>query len=255
MSGDASEAERDPRHGRVAASDDGWSASAEAWIASLGEAGDFTRRYVTDAPMIARIRGRGFRRALDLGCGEGRFCRILREHGVSATGIDPTARLIDEAARLDPTGDYRIGRAEALEFADAQFDLVVSCLTLIDIAGLEMAVSEAVRVLASGGTLLVANLASFSTAAAENGWIAAADGTRIGFAFDRYLEDRAIPAEWDGIRIVNWHRPLSRYLGLLLEQGLRLVHFSEPPATGPDAKEIAEYARAPWAYVMEWLKE
>jgi hypothetical protein len=120
---------------------------------------------------------------------------------------------------------------------------------------LEEAVSEAVRVLAPGGTLLIANLASFSTAGAEDGWIAAPDGTRRGFALDRYLEERAIPAEWDGIRIVNWHRPLSRYLGVLLEQGLRLVHFSEPPATGPDAEEIAEYARAPWAYVMEWLKE
>ena len=255
MGGESGEAQRDPGDARAAASKDGWSASAEAWIASLGAAGDFTRRYVTDAPMVARIRGRGFRRALDLGCGEGRFCRILREHGVSATGIDPTARLIDEAVRLDPTGDYRLGRAEALEFPDAQFDLVVSYLTLIDVAELEEAISEAVRVLAPGGTLLIANLASFSTAGAENGWIAAADGTRLGFALDRYLADRAIWSEWDGIRILNWHRPLSRYLGLLLEQGLRLVHFSEPPATGPAAEEIAEYARAPWAYLMEWLKE
>jgi SAM-dependent methyltransferase len=234
---------------------DGWTASAEACSASLGGAGDFTRRFVTDAPMIARIQGRAFRRALDVGCGEGRFCRILREHGVAATGIDPTSRLIDEAVRLDPAGDYRSGRAEALEFPDSHFDLVVSYLTLIDAAGLEEAVSEMVRVLAPGGTLLIANLASFSTAGGEHGWIATADGTRRSFALDRYLEDRAIPAEWDGIRIVNWHRPLSRYLSLLLEQGLRLVSFSEPQASGPDADEIAEYARAPWAYVMEWLKD
>jgi hypothetical protein len=84
----------------------------------------------------------------------------------------------------------------------------VSYLTLIDIPGLEEAVSEMARVLAPGGTLLIANLASFSTAGAETGCTAAADGTRLHFVVDRYLEERAIPVEWEGIRIVNWHRPL-----------------------------------------------
>jgi SAM-dependent methyltransferase len=230
-------------------------ASAGAWIASLGDEGDFTRRYVTDSAMLARVERRSFRAALDVGCGEGRFCRILRQRGIAAIGVDPTRRLIDEAARRDPAGDYRIGRAEALEFPDAGFDLVVSYLTLIDIAGLEDAVSELARVLAPGGMLLIANLASFSTAGAETGWITAADGTRLHFAVDRYLEERAMQVEWEGIRIVNWHRPLSRYLGLLLEQGLRLVHFAEPGASGPNPQEIAEYDRVPWAYVMEWRKD
>jgi SAM-dependent methyltransferase len=232
----------------------GWRESAGAWIASLGDEGDFTRRYVTDPAMVARIEGRAFRAALDVGCGEGRFCRILREHGIAATGVDPTPRLIDEAVRRDPSGDYRIGRAEALEFPDAGFDLVVSYLTLIDVAGLEEAVSEMARVLAPGGTLLIANLASFSTAGAESGWVAAADGTRLHFAVDRYLEERAIEVEWEGIRVVNWHRPLSTYLGLLLEQGLRLVHFAEPRASGANAEEVTDYERVPWAYVMEWRK-
>jgi len=55
------------------------------------------------------------------------------------------------------------------------------------------------RVLEPGGTLLIVNLASFSTAGAEAGWIMAADGTRLHFAVDRYLEERAIPAEFVGL--------------------------------------------------------
>ena len=124
---------------------------------------------------------------------EGRFCRILRELGIATTGVDPTRRLIDEALRCDPAGDYRVGRAEALDFADGSFDLVVSYLSLIDIAGLQEAVGEMSRVLEPGGTLLIVNLASFSTAGAEAGWIMAADGTRLHFAVDRYLEERALP--------------------------------------------------------------
>jgi SAM-dependent methyltransferase len=205
--------------------------------------------------MVARITGRAFRAALDIGCGEGRFCRILRGLGVAATGVDPTPALIDEAVRRDPSGDYRIGRAETLEFADASFDLVVSYLTLIDIPGIEQAVAEMERVLAPGGTLLIANLTSFTTAGGDTGWIRTGDGTRLHFTLDRYLETRAIEVEWNGIRILNWHRPLSTYIELLLQQRLRLEHFAEPRATGPDPGEIADYARVPWAYVMEWRKD
>lgn len=68
----------------------GWDLSAQAWIDNMGEEGDFGRRCVLDAPMIARIRDRGFRTALDVGCGEGRFCRILRGLGIAPVGIDPT---------------------------------------------------------------------------------------------------------------------------------------------------------------------
>ena len=37
---------------------DGWNASAAAWIAEVAQDGDYGRRFVLDAPMLARIRGR-----------------------------------------------------------------------------------------------------------------------------------------------------------------------------------------------------
>ena len=33
--------------------------------------------------------------AIDVGCGEGRFCRMLKAAGVEATGIDPTPVLLE----------------------------------------------------------------------------------------------------------------------------------------------------------------
>nr|WP_245288416.1 MULTISPECIES: methyltransferase domain-containing protein [unclassified Bradyrhizobium] len=93
---------------------DGWTASAAAWIVEQGEDGDYGRRFVLDAPMRARIEGRGFRNALDVGCGEGRFCRIMQRAGIRTTGIDPTEALLARAMELDPQGDYRLGRAETM---------------------------------------------------------------------------------------------------------------------------------------------
>jgi SAM-dependent methyltransferase len=192
--------------------DGGWKSSAKAWIADMGETGDFGRQYVLDGPMTARLRALPGGVALDVGCGEGRFCRILRAEGFEPVGLDPTEELLAAARNRDPEGRYVSGRAEALDFPDARFDLVVSCLSLIDIEDAEAAVAEMARVLKPGGTLLVANLTSFSTARANGGWRRDLLGRPIHFAIDRYLEARSSLESWRGIRIVNWHRPLSDYM-------------------------------------------
>lgn len=234
---------------------DGWDQSADAWIASLGEEGDFGRRYVLDGPMTARVAALGPVTALDVGCGEGRFCRILRGMGVPPVGVDPTVGLIDHARVLDPGGDYRVGKAEALDFDDGAFDLVVSYLSLIDIPDIRAAIPEMARVLKPGGTLLIANLTSFNTAGLGEGLGGAydADG-RFRYAIDGYLDARAEWTEWKGIRIVNHHRPLETYMSLLLGAGLTLTHFAEPAPTGGDPIRVDRYRRAPWCHVMEWRK-
>ncbi|TGD98637.1 class I SAM-dependent methyltransferase [Methylobacterium nonmethylotrophicum] len=229
---------------------DGWDDSAVAWIAEIGEEGDFGRACVLDAPMLARIRGRGFRRALDVGCGEGRFCRLLQDLGIGTVGIDPTDALLRQARARDPEGAYLPGRAEALPFADGAFDLVVSYLTLIDMPDAHAAIPEMARVLAPGGTLLVANLSNLASAGA---WLRDADGVRR-FRLDDYLEERAEWAEWSGIRVRNWHRPLSLYMTLLLGRGLILRHFDEPVPHRGDPAKVALYRRVPWFMMMEWEK-
>jgi SAM-dependent methyltransferase len=211
---------------------DGWEESAVAWIAEMGDRGDFSREFVLDAPMLARATRRPYRAALDVGCGEGRFCRMLRANGIPTVGLDPTRELIARAAERD---------------------LVVSYLSLIDIPDLDAAIAEMVRVLAPGGTLLIANLNGFATAAVGGGWTRTPLGGRI-FKIDHYLEERAEWAAWRGIRVQNRHRPLSRYLRALLERGLILRHFDEPAPSGGDAAKADRYRRVPLFLVMEWEK-
>jgi ubiquinone/menaquinone biosynthesis C-methylase UbiE len=154
----------------------GWELSAQAWIDSIGQRGDWAREHVLDPVMLGRVAASRFQRALDVGCGEGRFCRILRARGVTVTGIDPTEHLLDAARRRDPSGDYRLGRAEQLGFETASFDLVVSYVTLVDIADFRTAIGEMARVLKPGGSLLVANLTGFTSACANQGWVKDAEG-------------------------------------------------------------------------------
>ncbi len=205
---------------------DGWAASAAAWVEEQGEAGDYGRRFVLDAPMLARVRGGRFATALDVGCGEGRFCRIMQAEGVETVGIDPTEALLERARALDPGGEYRLATAATLDVPAGSFDLVVSYLTLIDIPDLGAAIPKMVGALRPGGTLLIANLTSFNTAGMPGGW---SEGR---FCIDRYLEERASWVSWRGIRVQNWHRPLSAYMEPLLRSGMLLRHFAEPAPAG-----------------------
>lgn len=218
----------------------------------MSEGGDWARKAVLDRVMLERVSQLSPDGALDVGCGEGRFCRLLSDIGIKPVGIDPTRAFIEAARQLDPSGIYSVGTAESLPFRDGAFELVVSYLSLVDIENSPRALAEMTRVLAPGGALLIANLASHNSAGR---WFKDQDGQAVGYLVDRYLEERPIRQQWAGIDIVNWHRPLSTYMQTLLDNRLRLTFFDEPtPAPGQDVTE-GRYARAPWFVVMEWRKE
>ncbi|WP_223274809.1 class I SAM-dependent methyltransferase [Tateyamaria sp. syn59] len=234
--------------------ENGWQSSAPAWIDRMADVGDFSRAHVLDAPMLARVAALQPKTALDVGCGEGRFCRMLGDLGIATTGVDPVEAMIDSARLRHPGGAYHIGFAEALPFDDAAFDLVVSYLTLIDIDGLEDAAAEMARVLAPGGRVLVANLTSFSTSSAAIGPRYCRDTGEKLKPLGRYLVEERMWFEWDGLRIQNWHRPLATYMQAFLSQGLTLRHFDEPEPTGGPTERVQAYARMPYLMIMEWEK-
>lgn len=235
--------------------DNGWVESAAAWIEEQGKEGDFGRKYTLDPVMLPRALARGPRTALDVGCGEGRFCRLLRKNGVATTGIDPTPELLEYARKKDPGGTYEKALAEQLPYGDGSFDLVVSYLTLIDIPDYRTAIAEMARVLRPGGTLLIANLTSFNTAANEGGWVRGESGELLHYPIDHYLEERWAWMAYRGIRVRNYHRPLRAYMSALLATGLRLTFFDEPePTSAAVPAKAAKYRRVPYFLVMEWEK-
>ncbi len=233
--------------------DNGWEASAASWIKDMGQAGDHGRDAVLDAPMLERLQLSGARDMVDIGCGEGRFCRMARDRGVKTTGIDPTEALLEQARALDPGGSYHKAVAEKLPLPEHSTDLVVFYLTFIDIPDIASAISEATRVLRPGGRILIANLSSFITAAQHDGWTRHEDGSG-SVHFRKYLEESVYWTHWRGIRIQNWHRPTAFYMRLLLDAGLHLTHFDEPPSTHPDDEIRKRYNNVAYFTLMEWQK-
>jgi 2-polyprenyl-3-methyl-5-hydroxy-6-metoxy-1,4-benzoquinol methylase len=231
----------------------GWDASAAAWIAIQGETGDFGRVHVLDVPMLALVDERAPARMLDVGCGEGRFCRMLAARGITTTGVDPAAALIARAKALHPDGDYRVAPAETMIVEASVYDMAICYLSLIDMPDLDAALARIVAAIRPGGHLLIANLTAFNTAAVELGWVKPLIG-EPSFPIDHYLEERPRRTTWQGVDIINHHRPLKRYMQALLGHGLLLTHFDEPPATGGPPDKRDRYNRVPNFHIMAWRK-
>ncbi len=65
--------------------------------------------------------------ALDVGCGTGALCSALSERGLSVTGVDPAARMLDIARRKNEAITFiQADATKTLPFSDKEFDLVLA---------------------------------------------------------------------------------------------------------------------------------
>jgi ubiquinone/menaquinone biosynthesis C-methylase UbiE len=214
-----------------------WIEAAPRWIERMRAKGDVSREGLLDEWMLKTVSDVRRKDVIDLGCGEGRFCRMLRERGGNVTGVDMCQELLDEARRLDPGGTYAIGNMERLdEIAAERFDLGVAYLTLVDVADLAAAVGEAHRILKPGGRFIVCNLAPMVTAGMT--WHRDGDGKKLHYRLDNYVDEGPREFVMCATKITNIHRTLSSTVNTFLAAGFVLDGIREPI---PSSEQLARY--------------
>jgi SAM-dependent methyltransferase len=113
-----------------------------------------------DRELLARFAGetRGRGRVCDLGCGPGQVARFLTDCGADAFGLDLSAEMLREGARLGPDVAFVQGDMLALPLADGALAGIAAFYSIVHVSGepLAAALAEMRRVLAPGGLLLVA---------------------------------------------------------------------------------------------------
>lgn len=108
----------------------------------------------------------------DLGCGPGHVTKFLSSKNVKPFGIDISPGMIEQATRLNPSLDFRVGDMLSLPLADESLHGVVAFYSLIHINKdrLPRAFSEIRRVLKTGGFCLFSFHIGDETVHLEEWW-------------------------------------------------------------------------------------
>ena len=134
-----------------------WEALASYWIKRCQE-GEPNREGMLDQWVLETLGDVSGLKIADLGCGEGRFCRILAEQGPEhILGIDLCEQFIEAAIarKVSDVKYYLIGNMETLDSVeDGSFDVAVSYVSLVDVADLDAVIASSYRVLKPGGRFI-----------------------------------------------------------------------------------------------------
>jgi SAM-dependent methyltransferase len=203
-----------------------WERNAPDWVRWAREPGHdsywrFHReRFLALLPEPGRL-------TLDVGCGEGRVTRDLRELGHNAVGVDSSETMLVAAREADPGGDYLLADAAALPFPDGHADFVVAFMSLMDVDDMPGSVGELARVLEPGGRLALAVVHPINSGADREHPKESLLLTENYFD-RRYYRDEL---ERDGLRMTleSRHWTLEDYFEAILGAGLQVEALREIP--------------------------
>jgi ubiquinone/menaquinone biosynthesis C-methylase UbiE len=123
----------------------GWQAAASSYEGFAGA----TRLFVP--PLLEAAGVAPGMRLIDIACGTGLAAGAAAVAGARVTAIDFSPAMLVMARGLHPAVDFETADAEALPFADASFDAVVSNFGVHHFEHPQRAMAEAARVLRPGG--------------------------------------------------------------------------------------------------------
>ena len=210
-----------------------WVESAQDWI----DTDQAVRTGMLDSWMLDALGNVGGKSAIDIGCGEGRFSRLLSQLGATVTGVDLTEALIARARAMSTGEAYILGDAEDLnEVESDSFDLAVSYIVLVDLLDYCSAIGGAYRVLRPGGRFVVCNIHPMRSSLPA-GWIKQAD-RKLFYPVDDYTDEGPREWTWWGRRFVNMHRTLSSHIAAFLDAGFTLRALHEPT---PSEEQLAAH--------------
>jgi ubiquinone/menaquinone biosynthesis C-methylase UbiE len=219
-----------------------WPTLAAWFDEDQGDDGDLWHRtliYPGILKVIGKVSGREI---LDVGCGNGSLVRILTRMGNRVTGVDGSAPIIELAKAREaknPLGaTYHASDAANLSIFKANsFDLVTTCMALMDMPDAAGAIKEMGRVVKRAGRCVMLFSHPCFDIPHASSWQSEWGFGRtpvISLRLERYRE---VFSEWlrwsmtEDYEMLAYHRPLSWYFRAIRDAGLAVTMLDEPEPT------------------------
>lgn len=186
------------------------------------------------------------KKVLDLGCGFGWHCRYAREQKASSVvGVDLSANMLERAGQMtdDSQIQYLQAAIEDIEFAENEFDLVISSLALHYVENFEEICGKVYRYLADGGSFVLSVEHPVFTSLAAQDWHYSPEGEKLHWPVDHYHEEGPRVARFLDHDVVKYHRNMATLVNALIQTGFRIRELSElkPP---PEKRSDPEWEDA-----------
>ncbi len=223
----------------------------DAWYDDYVEDPESYHQKVVE-PNLVRILGDvSGKNILDLGCGQGYFCRLLAQKGAVVSGVDVSPELIEKATERskDLKIRYVVSPAEDLfSFANQSQDIVISVLATQNMRELDRVIAEVKRILKPEGRfILVLNHPAFRVPQ-DSDWNFNPENKKQGRVVTRYMSEATVkidmhPGSTQKTFTYSFHRPLQVFVKWLAKNNLAITRLEEwishkESANGP--RKIAE---------------
>jgi SAM-dependent methyltransferase len=214
-----------------------WEDSAEQWIEWSRSKSLDHPFWGLNLPTMVGLLPEPSGPVLDLGCGEGRVSREVKQLGYEVVGVEGSETLAAAAREADPDFEVHVADAGAIPLDDDSFDLVVASLMLMNVDDLAKILDEVARVLKPGGALVASVVHPVNSLGDA--------GPNVGYFNEvRYSEMLTEGDAW--LTLHETHRPLSAYTEALADRGFVIERLVEPQ---PDADYLGAHPDA-----ARWLQ-
>lgn len=201
-------------------------------------------------------------RVVDVGCGTGATVEhLIAEHRTSATGLDPSSRLLQEGRQRNGYLPLIRAPGERLPLVDGCVDAVLAECTLSLMANLDQTLAECYRVLRPGGILAISDLyarqpqgavdlhrlplsSCLSGALPRQEWLSRVQAQ--GFEI-RLWEDHTDSLKRFAAQLILTHGSLENFWSCMAPKSA-LTTLSEPALSGQIAQAVA--AARPGYFLM-----
>jgi len=219
-----------------------WATLADWFDENQGDAGDLWHRTLIFPGILKVIGAVKGRDVLDIGCGNGSLARILARMGNRVTGVDGSPGIIEHAKAREAAEPLRVkyfasDATDLSMFAANSFDLVTTCMALMDMSDAGGAIREMGRVVRrSGRCVMLFSHPCFDIPRASSWLIETGFGhiPTLALKLERYREVFSEWLRWSHdteFELLAYHRPLSWYFRTIRDAGLAVTMLDEPEPT------------------------
>jgi ubiquinone/menaquinone biosynthesis C-methylase UbiE len=237
-----------PHRPSVAGPRTDWGGVADWYDQLVGESGSEYHQQVV-LPGVARLLAlQPGDTAIDIACGQGVLCRVLRERGVQMTGVDAAGELIRVAKQRSEVPDaapapherppirYLVGDARELSFLPGDYYASAACVLAIqNMHPLAPVFAGVARLLRPGGRFVMVLMHPCFRGPRETSW-GWDEAARVQYRrVDRYLIPRKTPivthpGKSPDVYTWTFHKPIEAYVKALRGAGLLIDAMEEWPS-------------------------